>query len=343
MQVAVWYSNSDLRIEDRPRPDPGRGELLLRVEASGICGSDLMEWYRKPKAPVVLGHEVAGTVEAVGAGVTDFAEGSRVVATHHVPCEECRYCRSDRHSVCETLRRTTFDPGGFAEYVRLTEVHVARGVFELPAHLDADRATFVEPLACAIRAQRLAGVREGDRVAVLGAGISGILQLQLARLRNAHRVIVTDVDEAKLAHAERLGADAVFGATDNIPGPYEHVIVCTAAPAAFDQALRLVDLGGTVTLFAPLPRGTRWSVDQTDLWLRNVTLRHSYAGPPAEMAQALELIASDEIDVGSMITHRLPLSRIQEGFDLMRAGGDCLKVLVKPEASCQNEGSQARR
>ena len=146
MRAAVYYSNSDVRIEERERPTPGPGELLLRIHASGVCGSDVMEWYRKPRAPLVLGHEIAGTVEEAGPGVTRFAPGDRVVATHHVPCNTCDYCLTDRHSVCDTLRTTTFDPGGFCEFVRLPAINVDRGTFVIPDGVSFEDATFVEPL-----------------------------------------------------------------------------------------------------------------------------------------------------------------------------------------------------
>ena len=201
MSVAVYYSNDDIRLEERPRPEPGPGELLMRVESSGVCGSDVMEWYRKPRAPQVLGHEVSGVVEQRGAGVSTFAVGDRIATTHHVPCNDCRYCRRDLHNVCESMHRTTFDPGGFSEFVRLPAVNVERGTFKLPDDVGFDAATFVEPLACVLRGQRLAGVAAGDTVLVIGSGISGILQIQAARAQGAARVFAVDTRPARLAMA----------------------------------------------------------------------------------------------------------------------------------------------
>ena len=161
MRVAVYHGNHDVRLEERPLPSIGPGELLLRVEASGICGSDVMEWYRLPRAPLVLGHEVAGSVEQVGPGVRGFKAGDRVVATHHVPCDDCHACRTDRHSVCEMLRSTSFDPGGFSELLRLPAVNVERGTFLLPAEVDFVEASFVEPLYTCKR--RSTSTEIGDR------------------------------------------------------------------------------------------------------------------------------------------------------------------------------------
>ena len=181
MRVAVYYSNQDVRIEDRPRPEISPGEVLIRIEASGICGSDVMESYRLPHAPAVLGHEITGTVEEIGSGVTRFQPGDRVFATHHVPCSACPRCTSDHPSTCETLRTTRFDPGGFSEYVRVPQPQVERGMLKIPDDVSFEEGSFVEPLACAIQGQRFAGLAPGQSVLVLGSGLAGLLHIQLAR------------------------------------------------------------------------------------------------------------------------------------------------------------------
>ncbi|MCH8282531.1 MAG: alcohol dehydrogenase catalytic domain-containing protein, partial [Chloroflexi bacterium] len=156
MRVAMYYNNLDVRVEEMPVPQIGPGELLVRVRASGICGSDVMEWYRVARAPMVLGHEVAGEVVQVGEGVERFNEGDAMVVTHHVPCNACHYCLSGHHTVCDTLRETSFDPGGFAEYLRVPAINVDRGVFKLPGGLSFEEASFAEPLACVLRGQQRA-------------------------------------------------------------------------------------------------------------------------------------------------------------------------------------------
>ena len=339
MRVAVYHSNSDIRVEERPRPQIGPGELLMRVRASGICGSDVMEWYRRPKAPLVLGHEVAGTVEEVGEGVEGFATGDRIVATHHVPCNRCRYCLTDRHSVCDTLRSTTFDPGGFSEFVRLPPINVERGTFRLPDDVTFEAASFVEPLACVVRAQRIAEVCPGDSVAVLGSGISGLLHLQLARALGAGRIFATDVSDYRVQAACGVGADLALRAdADVIEGIrkandgrlVDRVLVCTAARSAMEQATQLVDRGGSILFFAPLGPGEEMTLPAHDLWMRGASIVHSYAGPPADMRVALALIASRRVDVETLVTHRLPLDRTAEGFQLTAGAGKSLKVIVDP-------------
>ena len=160
----MYYSNRDVRLEEMPVPQIGQGELLVRVEACGICGSDVMEWYRRDRVPLVLGHEIGGQIVAVGDGVEGYKEGDRVTAAHHVPCNQCHYCLSGHHTVCDTLRQTNFDPGGFAEYIRLPAINVKRGVFLLPDEVSYGQATFIEPLACVLRGQRLAHI---DRKSVV--------------------------------------------------------------------------------------------------------------------------------------------------------------------------------
>ena len=339
MRAAVYYANRDVRIEERPVPRIGPGEILLRVEASGICGSDVVEWYRRPKAPLVLGHEVAGVVEAVGPGVTGFLPGQRIATTHHVPCNACALCLSGRHSLCDTLRRTHFDPGGMAEFVRLPAVNVERGTFAVPDGTGAVAASFVEPLACTVRAQRVAGVASGRSVAVLGSGLSGLLQVQLARALGATPIVATDVHPFRRDAAARLGADVVVDAREDVPAAVRRategkgadaVIVCTAAPAALAQAFRCAARGGTVLLFALLPAGELHTVPLGDLWQEGVTVTSSYAGPPADMQVALDLIASGRVDVLATVTHRLPLEQAAEGFRLTAEAGASLKVILEP-------------
>ncbi len=340
MRVAVYYSNHDVRIEERPVPDIGPGEVLLRVHASGICGSDVMEWYRVHKAPLVLGHEVAGEVVAVGAGVTAYRPGDRVAVAHHVPCNTCHYCRSGHHTVCDTLRRTNFDPGGFAEYVRVPAINVDRGVFPLPDNVSYDEGSFTEPLACVLRALRLARLRPAQRVLVIGSGISGLLHVQAAAALGAGRIIATDVRDYRLDAARRFGAEAAVHASADVPARVRElnggmladlVVLCAGAPSAIQQALRSVERGGTVVFFAAAERNASVPLPVNDVFWRNeVTLLSSYGGAPADYAEALELIRAGRVNAEAMITHRLPLEETGVGFRLVAEARESIKVLVQP-------------
>jgi L-iditol 2-dehydrogenase len=337
----MYYSNEDIRVEEVPTPKIGPGELLLRVEASGICGSDVMEWYRVKKAPLVLGHEIAAKVAEVGKGVNRYKNGDRVVASHHVPCNTCRFCLRGHHTACDTLRQTSFDPGGFAEYVRLPAINVDRGVYLIPDEVSFEEASFAEPLACVLRAQRIAGLRPGDTVVVMGSGIAGLLHIALACATGAGSVVATDISHVRLEAAKKFGADAVIRADRDVLSELrrvnngwlaDKVLVCTGATSANVQALELVERGGTVLFFAPTDPGITIPVSVNDLFFRNdVTLTTSYAGSPADHVKALELIRAGRVPVSKMITHRLSLAETIKGFQLVAEAGDSIKVIVQPQ------------
>ena len=340
MRAAMWYNNRDVRIEEMPVPQIGFGELLVRVEASGICGSDVMEWYRLDRAPLVLGHEIGGQIVAVGEGVERYQEGDRVSAAHHVPCNTCHYCLNGHHTACDTLRRTNFDPGGFAEYIRLPAINVDRGVFLLPDEVSYEEATFIEPLACILRGQRLAHMQPGNSVLVIGSGIAGLLHVQLARTLGAGRVIATDINDYRLEAAQRFGAEATIRAEEDLPTRLcqanqgrlaDLVIVCTGAASAIAQALQAVERGGTILFFAPTDQGVTIPISINELFWRNdITLTTSYAGSPADYQTALELIRAGTVPVRQMITHRLGLAETGLGFQLVADAKNSIKVIIEP-------------
>ena len=341
MRVAVWYNNRDVRVEEMPVPGIGRDELLVRIEASGICGSDVMEWYRIDRAPLILGHEIAGQIVAVGDGVSRYKVGDRISAAHHVPCNTCHYCLSGNHTVCDTLRRTNFDPGGFAEYVRLPAINVDRGLFLLPDEMSYEEATFIEPLACILRGQRRAHLQPGNSVLVIGSGIAGLLHIQLARAMGAGRVIATDINDYRLAAAMQFGADAALSAEEDLPTRVRQlnngfladlVIVCTGATSATAQALKSVERGGTVLFFAPTGPGVTFPLSVNELFWRNdIALTTSYAGSPADYQTALELIRAGAVRVRAMTTHRLSLAETGSGFQLVAGAADSIKVIIEPQ------------
>jgi len=341
MRVAMWYSNRDVRVEEVPIPQIGFGELLVRVEACGICGSDVMEWYRLDRAPLILGHEIGGQIEVVGEGVERYKKGDRVSAAHHVPCNTCHYCLNGHHTACDTLRQTNFDPGGLAEYIRLPAFNVDRGVFLLPDGVSYEEATFIEPLACVLRGQRLAHMQPGNSVLVIGSGIAGLLHVQLAHTLGAGRVIATDINDYRLEAAQRFGADAAINAEEDLPARLRQVnqgrladlvIVCTGATSAIAQALKSVERGGVVLFFAPTDPGVTIPVSINELFWRNdITLTTSYAGSPADYQAALEIIRAGTVPVRQMITHRLSLAEAGLGFQLVADARDSIKVIIEPQ------------
>jgi L-iditol 2-dehydrogenase len=339
MRAAMYYSNSDVRIVELPKPTIGPGECLVRVRASGICGSDVMEWYRKPKAPLVLGHEIAAEVVSIGAGVTPVQVGDRVFVSHHVPCGECRYCRAGHETVCDTLRTTNFDPGGFAEFVRVPKINVEKGVFKLPPEVSDEQAVFIEPLACVARGQRIVGLSPGGTVLVIGSGIAGLLHIRLARSLGAGRIIATDVVDFRKEAAIRSGADVVIDGREEVPahvrsangGRFADVVItCTGAPKAIAQGLASVDRGGKVLFFAPIDPAAKVEIPFNALWREEITMTSSYGGAPQDIRSAIELLRSGKVRVDDLITHRLPLDQAGEGFRLVASAQDSIKVILRP-------------
>jgi L-iditol 2-dehydrogenase len=340
MRAAVYYNNNDLRIEEMPLPEIGSKELLVRVESSGICGSDVMEWYRIKKAPLVLGHEISGTIEKAGYGIEDFKTGDRVFVSHHVPCNTCRYCLAGQHSLCDTLRSTNFDPGGFAEFLRIPSINVETGTFLLPGNVSFDEGTFIEPLACVLRGLRIARHKPGNSVLVLGSGISGLLHVKALRATGAGRIVATDVEDTRLAAARRFGADASIPAGEATPRRlgelndgrlFDLVITCAGSPDVVTQAFDSADRGATVLLFAPLEPGTEIPLPLFDIWRDQVTIVSTYAGCPEDIRAAIDMLEAGRIHVTDMITHRLPLEETARGFRLVADGKESIKVLIKPQ------------
>jgi L-iditol 2-dehydrogenase len=338
MRVAMWYNNNDVRVEEVSTPEIGPGEILIRVEASGICGSDVMEWYRIHKAPLVLGHEVAGEVVSVGKGVEKYKVDDRVTVAHHVPCNTCHYCLNGHHSVCDTLRQTNFYPGGFSEYIRVPAINVDRGVFLLPDEVSFEEGAFTEPLACVVRGQRLARIQPGQSILVVGSGMTGLLHVALARALGAGRVIAMDTIRYRLEAAKRFGADAVISSEDDVPARVrevndgrlaDQVMLCRGA--WLTQALQSVERGGTVLVFAATRENVTIPIPVNELFWRNeITLTSAYAGPPIDSAKALELIRSRRVLVNEMITHRLSLKETVLGFQLVSKPTESVKIIIEP-------------
>ena len=238
MKVAMYYNNNDVRIEEMPVPSIGDNELLVKVKASGICGSDVMEWYRIKKAPRVLGHEITGDIVEIGKNVKKYKIGDRVFVSHHVPCNTCRFCLNNQQTLCHTLHSTNFYPGGFAEYLRVPEINVDRGVFVLPKEMSYDEGVFIEPLACVVRGLKTAEMKPGQTVLVIGSGISGLLQIKLAKAWKAGKILATDIEEYRLKAAKKFGADVSHKCKDNVPEQVKKhndgkladlVVICTGA------------------------------------------------------------------------------------------------------------------
>ena len=339
MKVAMYYNNNDVRIEEMPVPSIGDNELLVKVKASGICGSDVMEWYRIKKAPRILGHEITGDIVEIGKNVKKYKIGDRVFVSHHVPCYTCRFCLNNQQTLCHTLHSTNFYPGGFAEYLRVPEINVDRGVFVLPKEMSYDEGVFIEPLACVVRGLKTAGMKPGQTILIIGSGISGLLHIKLAKAWNAGKILATDVEEYRLKAAKKFGADVVINAKDDVPEEVKKhydgkladlVVLCTGALPAVQQALQSVEAGGTILFFAPTEPEVDVPFPLFELWNKQITMVSTYAGSPEDINIAIDLIKSKKVNVVDMISHILPLSEAAKGFQLVAKAKDSMKVILKP-------------
>ncbi|HXF57304.1 MAG TPA: alcohol dehydrogenase catalytic domain-containing protein [Actinomycetota bacterium] len=334
MRAAVYYGPGDVRVEELEAPRPGPGEVLLRLLACGICGSDLMDWYVAPRAPLVLGHEPVGEVAELGPDPPPEAPapGTRVFVHHHVPCFVCERCRRGRHTLCPSFKGSGIRPGGLSELILVPRDNARFDLLPLPDHLPTETATLVEPLACCVRGQRWAGVGPATRLAVLGAGQVGLLHVQLALAQGCRQVVAADPLPERRKVAEALGAASAEPAApalvEALGGRPDVVIACTGATSALELALEAVDDGGTVQLFAPAAPGQRLPLDPTDLFFREVTLQASYSAGPADTREALRLLASGTVTGEGIVTHRFPLEEAPRALAAARSG-EAIKVVVE--------------
>ena len=322
-----------------PIPQIGEDEVLLKVMACGICGSDVTEWYRVPKAPKVLGHEATGVVAEAGKNVTRCHVGDRVFVSHHVPCNRCRYCLRGHHTACETLHTTNYYPGGFAQYVRVPRINVEQGVYKLPDDMSFEEGAFIEPLACVIRGQRLAALQKDDTLLIIGGGISGILHAQLAKAKGVQNIIVAGANQYRLRLVEKFGDFGTIDARLDVPQELkkinegrlaDQVIVCKGAASAALTALECVDKGGTILFFAVSDPTVRIPVPMTEFWRNEVTLKTSYGAAPQDLEESLTVLSQKKLNVVDMITHRFSIQQAAEGFRLMAEAGQSLKVIIEP-------------
>lgn len=338
MLAVEYHSNEDVRIVEAPVPKIGPGELLVQMRACGLCASDVMEWYMRPRAPLYPGHEPVGIIAEVGAGVQQFLVGQRVFIHHHVPCMVCHYCQRGSFSQCATFRATRLYPGGLAEYIRVPALNVQLDVLPLPDTLSFEAATLIEPLACCVRGINRVGIQPGDSVLILGAGSNGQMLASLARQRDVLRVSVVDPvayrRQRALANGVDDALDPQIGELNEQVAAINHghkpdiVIVTPSTISAMRQGLELVGPGGTVLLFAPPPPEAVLPVTAHTLFFQEISLRTSYSAGPHETRQALNLLSSGRIRAESVITHRFALRDAEQAFRLVAKPGDALKAVV---------------
>jgi L-iditol 2-dehydrogenase len=336
MQVARLYDFGDIRLEHSPRPQPGPDDLLVRVTACGICSGDIMPWYIRRKAPLVLGHEPVGVVAETGRAVRNFHPGDRVFVHHHAPCFNCAPCGRGEYVQCATWRASHIMPGGMAEYFLVSPTN-QRDTLKLPDSIDDLDAVLVEPAACVVKSLRRSGLRAGESVLIIGLGIMGMMHVKLARHLGAGMIIGADLFHSRASRAVELGADkGIVVAGDNlIPQVREItkgamadvVIVGPGTSKAISAGIAASGKGATVVQFTATPPDDELLVKPHDLYFNETRLVPSYSCGPEETREALALVQRGVINASELVTHRFPLAEITEAFATAQKP-ESLKVIV---------------
>jgi L-iditol 2-dehydrogenase len=336
MKQLICPATGVLEVVDGPVPAIGPGELLVRMDACGICGTDLMKVFSPGRAgSMQLGHELVATVVQVGEGVERFAAGQRIAAAHHIPDYSSHFTRRGSESMDALFRRSNIDPGGFAEYVRLPSLHVAYTVLPVPADMPDLRAVFMEPLACCLRALDRVTILEGDSILIVGVGAAGLLFVPVLRDRST-TVLVSDVRPERLELAETWGARlGLLAGRDDIPAAChaategrgaDLVILTIVTPQTVALALGAVRDGGTILLFGVKP-GCVVPVDLWEVWRREVNLISSYSSTPDLLPRSMAILSRPDYSLEGTVSHILPLQDAARGFALAHQG-QASKVVI---------------
>jgi L-iditol 2-dehydrogenase len=336
MQVARLYDFGDIRLEQSPRPEPGPNDVLVRVTACGICSGDIMPWYIRRKAPLVLGHEPVGIVAETGTAVRNFNPGERVFVHHHAPCFDCAACRRGEYVQCATWRTSHIMPGGMAEYFLVSPTN-QRDTLKLPDDLDDLDAVLVEPAACVVKSLRRAGLRPGESVLIIGLGIMGMMHVALARHLAAGTIIGADLFEERARRATQLGADfGIVVAGDNLTEQVRDltggamadvVIVGPGTSRALAAGIASAGKAATVVQFTATPPEEEMLLRPHDLYFNETRLVPSYSCGPDDTRQALELVRGGVLNARELVTHRFPFKQINKAYEQAQKP-ESLKVVV---------------
>jgi L-iditol 2-dehydrogenase len=341
MQGVFFLEPGKLEQREVPIPEPGEGEVVIRVESATTCGTDLkgfLRGHRLFRPPMPFGHEYSGVIIAVGRGVTRFREGDAVTGANSAPCNHCAYCKRGLPQLCIELE-DRFNFGSYAEYFRITAPIVAQNLHQKPANVPFEHASFVEPLACSVMCIVNANIRLGDTVVIIGPGAQGLMQIQLARAAGAARVIVIGRAPGRLETAKQLGAELTFSSNDGDPIAFvrEHtggfgadvVIEAAGNPETWSQALMMARKGGTVVQFSGLPGGTQVSFDATHLHYGEITMKGVFHLTPRTVELAVQALANGTVDVAPILDGRIPLAQVEDGLMRMKRS-EVIKLAVVP-------------
>jgi L-iditol 2-dehydrogenase len=338
MKAAVYYSQQNIRIEETPTPEIGEDEALVAMKACGICGSDLMDWYLKNRAPLVLGHEPTGIIAKAGSKVKQFNVGDRVFVHHHVACLTCHYCKHGDYTLCKQFRETHIDPGGLAEYFRVPAPNLQIDTLEIPETLSFEEATLIEPVGCCIRAFNKSSIQADDTVVIIGSGATGIIHTALSKMFGAAKTIVSDLIDYRLRVAKKFGADVIVNPknedlkavvnaeTDGIGA--DLVVVTAPSLEAYKSGLNICRKGGKLCVFAPTSPAKYFQISPKELFFSEIQIIPSYSTSHLETKKALELMKTGRLKVKELITHRFRLANAAKAFKTALEDKESLKVIV---------------
>jgi L-iditol 2-dehydrogenase len=341
MKAAMYYSKEDIRIEEIAIPEIGEDEALVEMKACGICGSDLMDWYLKNRAPLVLGHEPAGVIAKKGRKVKDFNVGGRVFVHHHVACLTCHYCIHGDYTLCEQFHKTHIEPGGFAEYFKVPAPNLQTDTLKIPETMSFEEATFIEPVGCCVRALKKCNVQTGDSVAIIGVGVIGIIHVALSKIFGAEKTFASDLIDYRLNVAKQFGADVIINSAKEdlaaaikaeTDGRGVDIAVVTAPSLeAYKAGLSVCRKGGKLSVFAPTKPGGFLQISPKELFFSEIQIIPSYSTSHLETRTALKLLESGRIDVKKLITHRFRLADTAKAFKTASESKESLKIIVSNE------------
>ena len=340
MKVLMYHAPGKLEIEDHPIPNPGNGELLVRVRASGVCSGETMDWYMESKAPLVPGHEPAGEVVEVGPGVDNFEIGDRVFVHHHVPCMDCHYCERGLYTQCPMWKEKQIYPGAMAEYMLVKERAVKVDTLKLPEDVSYESGALIEPVACSVKALKSISITDRSRVLVVGLGFMGIVNALIAKHYGAGLIAGLDLKDWRISKAISLGITnaenplnintedwAMEITSGNL---FDVVVVGPGNPEVIKSSLDLVSPGGSLIVFTPTPPDSPTEVDFNSVYFKEIRIIPSYSSGPEDTREALSLIASGVINPDELITHRFTLEDAPHAYELAREANESLKIMVIP-------------
>jgi len=338
MKTAVYYAPEDIRIEQASVPDLEDDEVLVEMKACGICGSDLMDWYLKTRAPLVLGHEPAGVIVKTGKKVKAFDVGDRVFVHHHVACMTCHYCMNGDYTLCETFHKTNIKPGGFAEYFKVPSPNLRLDTLRIPDKLSFEEATFIEPVGCCIRALNKCRLTQGNSIAIIGAGPTGLIHTALSKIYGSSITIVSDPIDFRLGFAKKFSADITVNprtedltqivktATDGIG--VDIAVITAPNLEAYKAGINVCRKGGKLCVFAPTHPSKHLQVSPKELFFTELQFIPSYSTSHLETRAALRLLESGKLKVKQLITHRFRLEAAAEAFQTALHSKESLKVMI---------------